>query len=154
VVTGVDRLLFLPYQLIRGPLAVLDEHAIKKLPSGNPVRELYHAGLRFADGIARVDRPRPPEAEVAAEELDETDGGAVEPVEDEASVDDLQAEAEREQAEEQRRQDFAKKEEQITRGNRSPATMARELAQLRAAEEAREHEAAEHADHKAGEPTD
>jgi hypothetical protein len=150
VVTGVDQLLFLPYQLIRRPLAALDEHAIKKLPSGNPVRELYHAGLRLADGVVGVDRPRPSETDEASDEVAET-GGVVEAVEDEVSVDDLQAEAEREQAEEQRRRDFAKKEEQITRGNRSPATMARELAQLRAAEEARDHEAAEH---KAGEPTD
>lgn len=145
MVTGVDRLLYLPYQLIRRPLAVLDEHAIKKLPSGNPVRELYHAGLRLADGIVRVDRSHSAEPGRAGDDVAEPDSGAAE---DDAAEPDQgaeereQAEAEREQAEEQRRHEFAKKEEQITRGNRSPAKMARELAQLRAAEEAREHEAA------------
>jgi hypothetical protein len=143
LLSPVDRLIFLPYRLIRPPLAVIDEHAIKRLPSGNPVRELYHAGLRLADGIARVDRPHPAATDEPTDQFDDSDIG-------EDAADDT-TDAELAQADEQRRKDFAKKEEQITRGNRSPATMARELAQARAAEEAREHEAAES---KTGEPVD
>lgn len=150
LVSRVDRLVTLPYRLVRPPLAVIDEHAIKKLPRGNPVRELYHAALRLADGIARVDRPRSSGA-------DEPMGGSAtgSAPTDESTTDtqpDKHAEERaEEQADEQRHQEFEAKVDRVTRSNHSPAKMARELAMVRAAEEAREHEAS---DAEVGEPAD
>lgn len=146
MVSTVDRLVFLPYRLIRPPLAMIDEHAIKKLPVGNPVRELYHAGLKLADGIARVDRPRSAESERPSGGVDDEPDDRATAADEVDEVDEVD-----EQAQEQRRQEFEAKVDQVTRSNHSPAKMARELAMVRAAEEAREHEVAEA---QAGEPAD
>lgn len=132
-----DRLIHLPYQLIRRPLAVIDDYAVKKLPTGNLVRELYHAGLRFADQVGGVDRSGSPAGREPAQ--DDPEGSSVRGGKG-ASPETPSRDAAREQAEEQRHQEFSAKIDEVTRSNHSPAKMARELAQVRAAEQARDHD--------------
>jgi hypothetical protein len=143
----LGRIMFLPYQLVRRPLGVIDEHAMQRLSSDNPLRAVYEAGLRMADTAAALllDEPGLVGSDALKRAADAPSGDSGEAAPDESTVESPKRSPERERAEEQRRHDFAVKEEQVTRSNRSPATMARDLNRVRAVEEAREHEADEQA---------
>jgi hypothetical protein len=139
----LGRIMYLPYQLVRRPLGVIDEHAVRRLSSDNPLRTVYEAGLRMADTAAALllDEPGLVGSDELKRDADAPSGGSDQAVPDQPTAESPQRSPERQRAEEQRRHDFAVKEEQVTRSNRSPATMARDLNRVRAVEEAREHEA-------------
>ncbi len=47
----LSRYLYVPYQLVRQPLAAIDRHALSKLPTGNLVRSTYRDVLGVADRV-------------------------------------------------------------------------------------------------------
>ena len=47
----LSRYLYVPYQLVRQPLAAIDRHALSKLPTGNLVRTTYRDVLGVADRV-------------------------------------------------------------------------------------------------------
>jgi len=151
----LGRILYLPYQLVRRPLGVIDEQAIRRLSSNNRVRAVYEGGLRMADTAAArlLDEPGLIGSGALKRDADQAPRHAADEAEPEQAAESRQRSPERERAEEQRRRDFAAKEEQVMRSNRRPATMARELTRERAVEQAREHEADQRAGRQAQPPS-
>jgi hypothetical protein len=123
----LGRVLSVPYQLVRRPLDLVDRHAIAKLPPGSPIRHAYRGALQAADTVMSLVGNRPPSTKPDAED-------PVRPAAKETSSEPVS------QSEEQRREAFAHKTADITRGNRSPATMNRDLARMHAVVQAREEQ--------------
>jgi hypothetical protein len=128
----LSRVLYVPYQLIRRPLAVVDRHAVSKLSAGNPVRDAYRGALNVADTVMGLVLDEPDL--VAADALKRFRPNLDEPLDQEPAVEHVPS-----PADEQRRQAFAQKEDQVTRSNQGLAAMQRDLARMRAVVDAREH---------------
>lgn len=132
----LSRYLYVPYQLVRQPLAAVDRHALSKLPAGNLVRSTYRDALGMADRVMALVLNEPGLATATATttrrsapaETGQQEKQTPPPADDTPSV-----------AEKQRRRAFAKKEEQVARANHSPAAMKRDLARMQAVVDAREH---------------
>lgn len=134
----LGRVLYVPYQLVRRPLAAVDRRAVSKLAPENPIRGAYRGALGVADTMMAMllDEPGLAGADTLEPER------RVDDLADVADVEDVE-EHESSPTEEQRRKAFAKKEDQVTRANHSPAAMQRDLARMHAVVEAREHSDAE-----------
>ena len=140
----LSRYLYVPYQLVRRPLAVVDKHAVSRLAPENRIRTTYRDALGAADtvmalilgepglaGSRESDRVRSTEDGKVSHEQEPDEQMPDEPVSDHAAS----------VADDQRRKAFAQKEERVARANRSPAAMKRDLARMHAVVEAREHSA-------------
>jgi hypothetical protein len=128
----LTNLVVLPYQLVRRPLDAVDRYAVSRLSPQNPIRSTYRDVLGAADTLMALLVGAPGLVDAPAAEPDFT-AEDVDPAPAESTT----------KADEQRRKDFAQKEEQVTRANHSPAAIGRDLARMRAVVEAREHEGTE-----------
>lgn len=135
----LGQVLYLPYQLIRRPLATVDRYAVRRLSPGNPVRSTFTSMLGVADAAmsSLLDGPTP----TGVETISEPPGSDHQGGEDESAGAQPAGGAPVERTpdpDEQRRRDFARKQGQVTRANHTAAAMRRDLARMDAVVEARE----------------
>jgi hypothetical protein len=138
----LGRVMSFPYQLVRGPLGVVDEHAVGRLSPDNPLRHAYRGALGVADTAFALLLDEPAlvtGSDVLKRDLETTAPGRNPAGDELPDEEDRAVQSAPSPSDEQRRRDFASKEHQATRGNHTPAAMGRDLAQMQAVVEAREH---------------
>ena len=139
-----QRYLYLPYQLARRPLDLVDEKLMHRLPEGTPPRVLFDRVLETVDRIAT--RILTEQAHASLSVPDRQQSAAPSSAERAAThdtADDARAEARAARVE-----SMKAKQHTDTRSNKNLKTIRQSVARTEAVVEAREHqaEAADHSD--------